>query len=262
MVIEFLNIFAITLVIACAYQTIIFVISRIIKRDDIVDVAWGMGFVVISWFWLLQVQDASIVQKVVTLLVTLWGVRLSYHILSRMIGKEEDRRYVQMREGWEHVTLRSYFQIFILQGVLMSVIALPILALYTTSSNPMIISMILGLAIWLLGFVYQVGGDIQLTAHIQSPKKGLLTHGLWSTTRHPNYFGEISMWWGIFVISISFDSILITVISIIGPLLITLLIRHVSGVPMLEKHWAKKYGDDFQKYKKNVPMLIPKITKL
>ena len=144
----------------------------------------------------------------------------------------------------------------------MSVIALPILALYTASSNPMIISMILGLAIWLLGFVYQVGGDIQLTAHIQSPKKGLLTHGLWSTTRHPNYFGEISMWWGIFVISISFDNILITLISIIGPLLITLLIRYISGVPMLEKHWAKKYGDDFQKYKKDVPMIIPKITKL
>jgi len=253
-----LAVLTITFLVSFLYQVIFYIISLRVKRNDIVDVAWGGGFLVIVFFWLIIIPSPSWTFVLATLLISVWGVRLSYHIWNRYMSKQEDRRYVEMGKDWKWKKTRSFFQVFVLQGALMSVVVLP-----ATLHANMVVStalpfVFIGLFLWCFGFYFQVLGDYQLKQFIENKKnEGMMKEGLWSKTRHPNYFGEICMWWGIFLITLSAFHIVYILVAVIGPVVITLLLRYVSGVPMLEKHWQEKYGKEFEDYKDSVPMLIP-----
>lgn len=238
------------------YMNIWFVIALIKKRYDLVDIAWGLGFIVIAWQHIFMNPYANLAQSIVTFLITLWGVRLAVHISVRNRGKKEDHRYAQWRHDWgKFHAVRAYFQVFILQGLLMLFIAMPV---YTTASYKAIedpsIPLILGTIIWAIGFFFESVGDYQLYQFKKGGQnKGkIMMTGLWRYTRHPNYFGEVTQWWGLFVIALASQS---GWIAIISPLLITFLILKVSGIPMLEK----KYKDDpiFQRYKKRTSAFFP-----
>lgn len=232
-----------------------FLISLLKKRNDVADVAWGLGFILVAWISYILSPDPGIRGIFVGILVTIWGLRLAWHIHKRNQGKPEDYRYLAWRKAWGMwFTVRSYFQIYLLQGVLLLVIATPIMLINAHTKNNLNIFDLLGGMLWLFGFLFEAIGDAQLARFIKNPahKGKLMQQGLWAYTRHPNYFGEITQWWGLWLFAVTLPY---GFLSIIGPITITFLIVNVSGVPLLEKKMEK--NPEFSEYKKHVRMLIP-----
>lgn len=248
-----MNIYLLLGFVLLVYVCSVFVLSVFLKRNDIADVAWGLGFCLISWFS-FNLSDFSWVSFVVNLLVSFWGLRLSYHILLRNWGKPEDFRYLNWRRQWKNFYVRSFLQVFLLQGLFLYIIALPIIFINTNGPHNFSGLFYVGIFIWLTGFLFESIADYQLKKFkSNSSNKGkIITSGLWKFSRHPNYFGEVVLWWGIFMITLSVENGLYT---IVGPLLITYLIVFVSGVPMLEEKY--KNNADFIAYKKRTSAFIP-----
>jgi len=232
-----------------------FVISLIKKRNDVADVAWGLGFVLLAWasFYLSGARGGR--ELTVCLLVSIWGLRLASHIYGRNKGKPEDYRYQKWRIDWgKSFYLRSYLQVYLLQGALLFIIALPVLVINRNGGGSLGILDFIGVGVWLLGFYFEAVGDAQLARFIKDPanKGRIMQGGLWAYTRHPNYFGEVTQWWGIWLVALSVTGGLFT---IIGPLTITFLILFVSGIPMLERKQEKH--PEFQQYKSKTSIFIP-----
>lgn len=188
-----MNYFLILGFIVFVYFNLWFIVSLIKKRNDVADVAWGLGFVVLAWSSLLISANFQWRSLLVVLLVSVWGLRLFWHIGRRNQQKLEDARYAKWRRNWGKCFLvRSYFQIYILQGALLFLIALPILVINKNSNSTINSLCFLGLIIWIIGFYFEVVGDAQLKKFIEKPsnKGKIMTSGLWKYTRHPNYFGE------------------------------------------------------------------------
>lgn len=241
------------LVIGC-YMLCWFVLGTILKKNSVVDIAWGLGFVVLSCFAWWAVGGEFWWHHVSLVLVSLWGLRLAWHIGRRSIGKPEDWRYANWRREWgKWVVIRSFFQIYVLQGVFMLVIALPLLWLQWSHQLAWPILFWLGIVVWSFGWLCEVFADAQLAKFVQKKKPGeIMTSGLWKYSRHPNYFGEAVQWWAFFLMAFATSGVLFTVVS---PLVITFLLRYVSGVPMLEK----KYADNpaFQAYAQKTSICVP-----
>jgi steroid 5-alpha reductase family enzyme len=232
-----------------------FTYAWIKKRNDVADVAWGLGFVIMAWSSFLISNQISWRPLLVNLLVTLWGLRLAWHIYQRNRNKGEDYRYLEWREQWgKWFYLRSYFQVFILQGIMLFLIVTPVLLINKDIGSTTTALDIIGLVVWIIGFFFESVGDWQLSQFIKNPtKKGkIMQSGLWHYSRHPNYFGEVTQWWGIFLIALSLPHAWLT---IIGPLTITTLILFVSGIPLLEKSFAGR--TDFEEYKKKTSIFLP-----
>lgn len=237
------------------YMNVWFIFSILKKRNDVADVAWGLGFVLLAWVSFALNQSASVLSLFVSVMVTIWGVRLSLHIWNRNKGKGEDYRYQKWRNEWgKWFYIRSYFQVYILQGVLLFIIALPFLLINQSSANGFGIVAAAGFVVWLVGFFFEVVGDWQLSNFLKKPEnKGkLIMNGLWAYTRHPNYFGEVTCWWGIWIMSLS---ICYGFWGVFGPLTITFLILKVSGVPLLEQKMSQH--PDFESYSKRVSVFFP-----
>ncbi|MEP6710716.1 MAG: DUF1295 domain-containing protein [Candidatus Saccharibacteria bacterium] len=245
------------------YITIIFVISQIIKRLDVIDIAWGGGFIVaaLTSFSLnsRQLEIGWNIQTLTTTLVLIWGLRLAYHILRRIMSHDEDPRYVELGKRWKgNLALNAYVRIFLIQGILATLISIAVI--HINLSAPGDISWVtwLGVFVWIIGFCFESIGDAQLKKHLANPKnKGnLMASGLWKYTRHPNYFGEATQWWGIFIIALATP---FGWIAIITPAMITYLLLFVSGVPLTEQRFEGRTG--WTNYKKRTSMFIPMPTR-
>ena len=237
------------------YMTIIFVIALIKKDNSVVDIAWGLGFIMVAILTFFLHKGFFFRQVLVVVLVMIWGIRLATHIAVRNRGKGEDFRYAQWRRDWgKWFPLRSFFQIFILQGLLLLIIAYPIILINHSSEAGISFFDIMGIILWLVGFFFEATGDYQLSKFKQRKENRgkIMTHGLWQYTRHPNYFGETVLWWGIFFIALSVQK---GWTAIISPLLITFLLLRVSGVVMLEKKYAK--NKEFEEYARRTSAFIP-----
>lgn len=238
-----------------AYVSIVFAIALVKRDNSIMDIAWGPGFVLIAWYTLVATSNFHAPQLIVTALVSIWGLRLAWHISRRKQGKGEDFRYRKWRESWGRFFLvRSYFQIFILQGLLMIIVAVAVILVNSSTESGSLLLATAGSLVWLFGFYFEARGDRELLRFISDPEnKGrLMTRGLWSYTRHPNYFGEATQWWGIFIIALGYPDGWVTVIS---PLTITFLLLKVSGVPLLEKSFAEH--PDWDDYASRTNKFIP-----
>ncbi len=249
-----MNYYLVISLILFSYMTGWFVLSIIKQRNDIADIAWGLGFILLAWTGLFLGQ-ISLRGLLVNLLITLWGSRLSWHIWQRNQKKTEDYRYAAWRKDWGHwFYLRSYLQVYLLQGLFLFLIIQPVLLIHYQFNLGLGLLDFVGLLIWLLGYYFESTADAQLKTFIKNPanKGKLMTTGLWRYSRHPNYFGEVTQWWGIFIIALSVAGSFFT---IIGPLTITLLILFVSGVPLLEKKYAGRA--DFEAYKRQTSVFIP-----
>jgi steroid 5-alpha reductase family enzyme len=237
------------------YMNLWFVFSLVKKRNDVADVAWGPGFVVVAWASFFIASNFGIRGLLVNTLVSVWGLRLAWHIHSRNKGKTEDYRYLAWRKEWgKWFYLRSYVQVYLLQGFLLYLIALPILVVNASFSASLGFLDALGVLVWIIGFAFEVVGDAELAQFIKDPvnKGKLMQSGLWAYTRHPNYFGEVTLWWGIWLLSFSSPYAWFV---IIGPITITFLILKVSGIPMLEKKMAEH--PDFAEYERRVSVFLP-----
>lgn len=237
------------------YMSLWFVVSLIKKRNDVADVAWGLGFVLLTWTSFYISGDFGIRTILVGVLVSVWGLRLAWHIHRRNRNKTEDYRYLAWRNEWgKWFYIRSYAQVYLLQGLLLYLIVSPVLVINSGTKATFGILDVLGLLVWLFGFYFESVGDAQLAKFISDPanKGKILQTGLWSYTRHPNYFGEVTQWWGIWLLALSVPN---GIFSIVGPLTITILILKVSGIPMLEK--KMELNPDFAEYKRKTNMFIP-----
>ncbi|MCU1369123.1 MAG: putative rane protein [Ilumatobacteraceae bacterium] len=216
-------------------------VSLLVRDASIVDIIWGAGFVVVA-ITAAAVGDGFDDRRYLLLaLVGAWGVRLSSYLAWRNLGHGEDYRYVAMREKHgDRFWLVSLYQVFLLQGALMWVVSLPV-QLSATADAPASFGLLayLGIAVWTVGLLFESVGDAQLTAFKAKPEnKGrVMAGGLWRYTRHPNYFGDFCVWWGVFLIAAE------TVpgrFGIIGPIVMSTLLIRVSGVAMLEKTIGKR----------------------
>lgn len=240
------------------YMNFWFVVSLIKKRNDFADVAWGCGFVLLAWSSFFITGEYGMQSVIVSMLVSIWGLRLSLHIYLRNRNKTEDYRYKKWREEWGKFYLRSYLQVYMLQGLLLFIIVLPVLWINKYSLSSLGFLTYLGALVWLVGFLFESIGDWQLSQFIKNPEnKGtLMTRGLWAYTRHPNYFGEVLGWWGIWLVALSVPY---GAWTIVGPIIITFLILKVSGIPMLEKKMVEH--PDFPAYKKRTSVFFPWIPR-
>lgn len=248
------NIYIVSLVLL-TFVTLLFILSLIIHRNDVADVAWGIGiFLVTLTSYVLRTAD-SLVLNVLLLLIGLWSVRLSLRIFLRNRKKTEDYRYKKWRDEWgTWFYLRSYVQVYLLQGFLMLVVGYSAVHASTFPSNTFGILSILGIVLWSCGFIFETVSDYQLDRFVaNNPKEGsVLRTGLWKYSRHPNYFGEVTCWWGIWLIIATTP---LSYIALISPLTITFLILKVSGIPMLEKKF--KGNEAFEEYKKRTSAFFP-----
>jgi len=253
---EFIELLAVAAVFIFVFMSAFWIVS--IDRQDagIADVAWGLGFIVVSFATLYL--NVSFVPRsfLVMALVLLWGLRLASYIIMRNKGKGEDWRYAQWRKDWgKNFLWRSYVQVFLLQGLLMLLVSVPVIFVhYASVDEPLVWIDIAGALVWFVGFVFETVGDYQLMIFKAKPRnKGkVIKSGLWAYTRHPNYFGEIVQWWGIFIIALALAD---GVFSIIGPLTISYLILRVSGIPLLEKKY--KGNKEYEQYKKVTSGFFP-----
>lgn len=252
------TIFQIGLFIFC-YVSVWFLISLLLKRNDIADIAWGLGFVAIVIF-LFITQTVTKQSGIVYILTIIWGMRLAIHIGLRTKGKPEDFRYKKWRDEWgKYFVLRSYLQVYLLQGFFMWIISVPIFVVSMAQNQQISPFMFVGLIIWLIGFAFESIGDYQLMQFIKHKqnKSDIMQTGLWKYTRHPNYFGEVLVWWGIFIMVLPLAYGLWAIIS---PITISFLLLYVSGIPMLEA----KYKDNvaFQEYKQRTSVFFPMLPKV
>lgn len=254
-----MNYFLTLIVILFVYMSLWFVVSVLKKRNDVADVAWGLGFVLMTWVSYVISDDSGARGLLVGILVSMWGLRLAWHIHKRNKGKAEDYRYRAWRKEWgTWFYIRSYFQVYLLQGAFLFLIVSPVLLINNNASIDLGLLDFLGIAVWLFGFYFESVGDSQLARFIKNPanKGKLMQGGLWAYTRHPNYFGEVTQWWGLWIIALSVPS---GWIGIIGPITITFLILKVSGIPMLEKKMQE--NPEFAEYQRRVSVFFPMLPK-
>lgn len=229
-------------------------ISLILRDSSIVDVFWGAGFVLVAWIVAGVTDGTGARRAIIIALVTLWGVRLTTHLYLRNRGKGEDPRYARWREAagpswwW-----KSAFKVFLLQGAVMLVVIAPVVAALA-SPAPIGMVDILAIPVWAVGFVFETVGDWQLARFKEeAANRGrLLTTGLWRFTRHPNYFGDATAWWGIWLVAVGAGAWW----TFPGPLLMTFLLLKVSGVAMLEKD-LRQTKPGYEEYVASTNAFIP-----
>lgn len=261
-----MHILLISLAALFIYMCTAYGVSLIRKDNGTADIAYGFGFVLVAWITYL-LGSQTIVGAIAGALVSTWATRLSVRIFLRSRGKPEDFRYRAWRDAWGKTFLwRSFLQVYMLQGILLFAIVLPVTILNTYGSEAGLgLLGLVGLLLWILGFLFETVGDAQLDSFLKNPdnKGHVMDKGLWRYTRHPNYFGEALMWWGLAVLS--YDTLSVTagmplaLLTFVGPALITFLLLKVSGVPLLEARFAG--NPEWEAYKKRTSVFIPFLPK-
>ncbi len=252
---SFFGIYASALAVILGLMTLFWLVSLLLKNSSIVDIFWGTGFVTSTWVYFALTPDGFILRKLlIGSLVTIWGLRLSLYILWRNLGKGEDFRYRKWREEagakwwWQ-----SYLRVFLLQGILMWIISIPLLAVqFSATPNHLTAFDYIGAAVWLIGFFFEAVGDLQLARFKANPanKGKIMDLGVWGLTRHPNYFGDSAQWWGYYLIAASGGWW-----TIYSPIIMTLFLLRVSGVTLLEKTLQSRPG--YEEYIERTSAFIP-----
>ncbi len=234
-----------------ALMHLFFMLSVLKRNFGLVDVAWGLGFIVIALVSYLH-HPLSLKNALVLVMVTVWGLRLAIHLFTRNWKAPEDYRYAEMRKNWgEKANLKAYYSIFLLQGGLMLLISLPL----TFGMNGEEFSLInkCGALIWLLGWSFEVYADAYLRWYKAQPQyRGTICMiGPWKVCRFPNYLGEITLWYGIYLTTLTSSNWW----TILGPLTINFFIVKISGIPLLEKKYQQR--PEYHEYSQRVPRLLP-----
>jgi len=244
---------AIAILMVCTW-----LVSLVMKNASIVDLIWGFGFVVVGWVTYLGSDTTSALSTLSLVLVTIWGLRLATYLTWRNHGKGEDFRYVAMRKRWgQRFPIISLFTVFGLQGTIMWVVSLPVQLVMTESDSEIGLIAILGAILWAVGLAFEAIGDAQLTRFKSDPSNAgkVMNRGLWRYTRHPNYFGDACVWWGLALIALT-----VTPWGLVGAALMHLFLRRVSGVTLLEKSLVKR-REGYAEYIKVTSAFIPRPPK-
>lgn len=234
----------------------LWLLSVVLKDVSIVDLFWGVGFVIIAWATFLVAGHSNAYSYLFLAMVTLWGLRLSVHLAKRNIGKGEDSRYVAMRNHrGSSFVWSSLWIVFGLQGAIMLLVALPIQVGLINDSAAINAGVIVAALVWGTGLGFEAIGDYQLSRFKSDDRnKGkVLNRGLWRYTRHPNYFGDALVWWGFYGFAVSVGSGWWTIFS---PLMMTVLLMRVSGVSLMEKTIEER-RPEYAEYKRETSSFFP-----
>lgn len=226
-----------------------------LRRDDVVDSAWGMGFILIALFAIWHENNYNWYKILTLLLVSIWGLRLSWHLTSRNSQKNEDWRYKKLRSRWKKLrVLQTYSKIYLFQGLLVLIIGAPVIAILTSGQEPRANVAVAGFAVWCIGIVYEAVADYQLKKFKDKKDKkssAVFDQGLWRYSRHPNYFGEIVSWLGAATAALSTRQWW----AIASPVVLAYMLLRVSGEPLLRKKF--KSNKTYQQYVKTTSLLVP-----
>jgi steroid 5-alpha reductase family enzyme len=251
------EVWAVVGLVVLVYMLLLWLASLALKNSSIVDIFWGAGFVVAGWAYFLLTPEGYLPRKALIMaLVTIWGLRLSLYILWRNWGKPEDFRYQKWREeAPQRWWWFSFFKVFLLQGLLLWIISVPLLAAQISPTPASLgILEVLAVILWLIGFYFEAMGDLQLALFKRNPanKGKVLDSGVWRYTRHPNYFGDSAQWWGFYLLAVAAGGWW----SIFSPVMMTALLLKVSGVALLEKT-LKDTKPQYRQYIETTSSFIP-----
>ena len=253
------HVFLINLSALAGSLLLLWVVSLLRRDVSIIDIFWGCGFVLVTWISLATADRLQPGSGLLALMVTLWGLRLAGYLAWRKSGKPEDYRYVAMRrQHGKRFPLVSLVTVFGLQGILIWIISLPIqVGISSAPGWPWAAS--LGVTLWSIGLFFESVGDYQLARFKADPanRGRVLDRGLWRYTRHPNYFGDFLVWWGIYLVAMQPSSWWWTVV---GPLLMSVLLIRVSGVKLLESSLQTRVTG-YDQYIRNTSAFFPRPPK-
>ncbi len=248
------------------YLIIAFIVGTIKKNNGLMDVFYGPGYFVVALtsliLYFMIYGLVNIRQIIITSLVFIWAVRLATYVFIRNQGKPEDYRYQEMRERWKtNIVFKSFIRVYFFQGIVIFIVGFPVWFV-NISINPPILNILdfagvtlwLGALFWLVGFLFETIGDYTLYKFLQKPEnKGeVMDKGVWKLSQHPNYFGEVTQWWGIYIIALATPFGFIT---ILGPIFITYMIIKVSGIKLLDKRFEA--DDKYAEYKRRTSVFFP-----
>lgn len=219
------------------FMNVMFIIAQIKKDNSIVDIGWGLGFLLVTVGLMLSTGFQSLVHLTFLAMIALWSLRLAGYIYKRNRGTGEDYRYAAWRKEWgKNVVWRAYLQVFMLQGFIMWIVLSPSYSVFADLAVTFGITHYVGVLLWAIGFYFEAISDAQMMRFKSdaSNKGKVMNQGLWKYTRHPNYFGEALLWWGFGMFSFTTE---MWWLSVIGPALITFFLLKVSGVAMLERKY-------------------------
>lgn len=250
----FLEAYALAAATVLAAVSLMWLLSVPLRDASIIDMFWGPLFVVVAWVLLYAAGEVQIRSYLVTLLVTLWGLRLGFHLITRNLGEGEDSRYRHWRaNGGERWWLKTYYRVFLLQGAIALLVATPLIAAFQRPDELGVVNLF-GIAVWLTGFLWELLADIQLTRFKADPDNEgrILDTGLWRLSRHPNYFGDAVQWWGLGLIAVEPG----TWWALVGPAVMTTVFVTLSN-DVIERG-MKKRRPNYAAYIENTPPFFPR----
>lgn len=260
-----INFFIFGLGISFLLQLIFFVVAFSFKTDKVTDLSFSLSFFLIGIISYYFVYSKNLITFILLLALSIWAVRLGIYLLVRIINMKIDHRFDNMRNSFV-----KFGAFWILQAITVWIVILPVLSVFSFKPNGEEVGTelslgfisIAGIIIWILGFVIETVADVQkykFKKVAQNKDKWIQT-GLWAYSRHPNYFGEILIWWGIFLIGLPLilQQSMWHFLSVISPLYISYMLIFISGVPLIEKKYDVKYQNnpDYAKYKATTSKLI------
>lgn len=251
---NFLPLLSTTSIALFIYMNIFFFLSRIYKKISIVDIAWPGGFLLILIIT-CYFKNIHYIAPYQIILIALWGIRLISYLSIRFFQQGEDSRYKELTKTWgRREPLYSYVFIFLFQGLILQIVALPILTLgFIPQTSPWYKTlMLISALVMAIALVIESIADLQLAKHLKNTAGSLCKTGLWKYSSHPNYFGELLFWWGLSIFAILSNY---PIIAILGPITLTFFVLFVSGIPLAEKQLERLPG--FETYKKSTSILIP-----
>jgi len=250
----------VSLVLILTFTTGVFILALIKKDNSLMDLFYGPAIASSALVTLILSPSEQTAGVLVSLLILVWAARLSIRLYFVKKGKGEDGRYAKWREEWSlkgtwYVVLRSWLQVFLLQGLIMAVVVLPATLLHAATAQVPPLFMYMGVFVWLIGFAFETIADMQLDSFLRNTQnKGkIMTRGLFRYSRRPNYFGETLMWWGLAIIAAP-----VSLLAFVSPLLITYVVVWVTG-PLLERGWEN--NPEYQAYKKRTSYFVPWLPK-
>lgn len=228
-----------------------YLVARLRHRIDTVDIGWGLSFIVGAWA--VMVQHPTGRSLVIAILVSIWGLRLAWHIYSRSRRHGDDPRYQKITEKWNgNIWLQAWPRIYLVQAILSWLVSMPIIMAASKPIEGLEWLVWAGTLVWAIGFIIEGIADRQLRKFLAQPNKPkVMDKGLWAYSRHPNYFGELVQWWGVGIIALSTQ---LGLIGLVGPALISYLIIFVSGIPPIENR--KQKDPDYAAYMQRTSSLV------
>lgn len=239
-----------------ALMVLFWVIQLFTKNAGILDLGWALGLVILTGHYAVTLDGYALRQVIIFVLVSFWGLRLSKHILERLLHKEEDRRYQLLRNDWAPFLQLKFLALFIFEALLDVILSIPFLVICLNETPQLHIFEYLGLLVWVTGFVGESIADKQLNDFKKDPQNRgkICQQGLWNYSRHPNYFFEWLMWVAYFIFALGSPY---GWLAIVSPAIMYVLLTKVTGIPMIEEHALKTKGQAFKDYMRTTSIFFP-----